>query len=69
MCDIENCKKDPCGLKKTEFDNNKLYSELCDDHFKSFYKHEDNTHKHTWINYVSMASCLCMIGMCSPGLV
>lgn len=67
MCDVEGCKIEPCGKKTTTFDGDVITGELCSAHFKKFFTREDHSHTHTWVNYMSLAGCACMIGLCSMG--
>ena len=69
MCHVEGCNEKPCGEKTTTFGDDKLKSELCNNHFKLFYEKEDHAHSHQWVSYASVAACLCMLGVCANSLV
>ena len=67
MCDVNNCTEKPIGELVKEFDGDQVVIKFCKKHNTNY--HKTDMIKNSWMSYASIASCVCMMGVCSQALV
>ena len=65
MCSVKGCKTLANGEIVTTFDVDEISIRLCKEHYEKYLHNENESHGHQWISYMSLAGCLCIMGLCS----